>query len=258
MVNFEELIKDITERVIAQLIEEKKKSNDGIPSNIDKKNYIPPDGGKRLLITEKEIMRAFNTHQNIEISSNAIITPLAHDMAKEKNVRIIIDHQTIMDNKKLKVKNIQKIAIGSDHGGYDLKEKIKNYLFTQGYMYKDFGTHSKASVDYPDFAFPVARSVISGECDMGIVIDGAGIGSAICANKINGILAAVCHDKFTAKIAREHDNANILTMGANVISTIMAKEVTRIFLTTEFAGGRHTKRIEKILKIEQQKEDIIK
>ncbi|MDD5065991.1 MAG: ribose 5-phosphate isomerase B [bacterium] len=148
---------------------------------------------------------------------------------------------------------MQKIAIGSDHGGYELKEKIKDYLYKTGYMYKDYGTHSKASVDYPDFAIAVARAVASGECDKGIVIDGAGIGSAITANKIKGILAAVCHDRFTAKIAREHDNANILTLGSMVVPELEAHEVVRIFLSTEFAGGRHLKRIEKIIKLDENK-----
>ncbi|MBU1078834.1 MAG: ribose 5-phosphate isomerase B [Spirochaetes bacterium] len=229
---------------------EKKKKNEGIPSNIDKRNYSPPEGRKRGLITGEEILKAHKAERSIEVSSEAIITPHAYDLAKEKNVKIIINKQTALKSNKRQVGIIKKIAISSDHGGYDLKEKLKDHIFNMGFMYKDYGTHSKESVDYPDFAELTGRAVASGECDMGIVIDGAGIGSAITANKIKGILAAVCHDRFTAKIAREHDNANILALGAKTVSSIMAKEITRLFLTTAFAGGRHEKRVEKIRKLE--------
>ncbi|MBN1899599.1 MAG: ribose 5-phosphate isomerase B [Spirochaetes bacterium] len=149
-------------------------------------------------------------------------------------------------------KKIEKIAIGSDHGGYHLKEKIKDYLHSMGYMYEDFGTHSTKSVDYPDYAALVARAVSSGQCDKGIVIDGAGIGSCIVANKVNGILGALCHDRFTARIAREHDNANILCLGAKVVNDMESREILRTFLNTPFAGGRHTRRIDKILEVEKQ------
>lgn len=252
MVDIEKLIEEITEQVIQELLNTKKMTQDGVASNLEKNNYTPPSYGKRILITAKEILKAYENNKVIELPSKAIITPLAQDLAKEKNVKIIINKQTIMNNKNSKISKIQKIAIGSDHGGYNLKEKIKDYLHSQGFMYKDYGTFSKESVDYPDFAALVAKSICTGECEKGIIIDGAGIGSAITANKFKGILAAVCHDRFTAKTAVEHDNANVLTLGANVVSETQAKEIIRVFLNTPFAGGRHARRIEKIYKIEKE------
>ncbi len=252
MVDIEKLVRQITEQVLGQLIEAQKKPGNSIPSTIEKTNYIPPNTGKRVLITGYDIKNAAKSNMNIEIPAGSIITPLAYDTAKELGVKIILNNEIQLGNYQSQIANkIGKIAIGSDHGGYQLKEKIKSYLHTVGYMYEDFGTHSTASVDYPDFAAAVANAVASGKCDKGIVIDGAGIGSAIAANKIKGILAAVCHDRFTAKIAREHDNANILAIGSKVLNEIEAKEVVRIFLTTPFAGGRHAKRIDKIFKLEQ-------
>ncbi len=253
MIDIEKLVKQITERVLKEIINSHQQIGESIPSSIDKPNYVPPSTGKRILITAEEVNKAAKAGVNIEIPAGSIITPLAYDVAQEKGVKFIINNRMILGNFQSQVqKKIEKIGIGSDHGGYRLKEKIKDYLHRLGYMYEDFGTHSTASVDYPDFAAAVAKAVASGRCDKGIVIDGAGIGSAITANKIKGILAAVCHDRFTARIAREHDNANILTLGARVVNEMQAKEIVRIFLTTPFAGGRHSRRIEKIFKLENE------
>lgn len=247
----EKLISDIVERVLSELVSEKKKNQTGIPSSLEKRNYSPPGTGTKRLITARDVERASAAGVPIEIHEKHIISPLALDMARQKNVKIIIQNQSAMDQPGTQVKKIEKIAVASDHGGFELKEKLKEYLYATGYMYKDFGTYSKTPVDYPDFAAAAARSVLAGECDKGVVIDGAGIGSAISANKIKGILAAVCHDRFTARVAREHDNANILCLGSMVLSDREAKEVLRTFLTTDFAGGRHLRRIEKIRKLEE-------
>lgn len=253
MIDIEKLVKQITEQVLKEIINSKMRLGESISSNIEKPNYTPPSSGKKILITAEEVLKAFKSKVNIEVPAGSIITPLAYDLAKEKGVKIIIKNEIVLGNYKSQIPpKIEKIAIGSDHGGYKLKEKLKDYLHTLGYVYQDFGTHSTESVDYPDFAKAVALAVSEGKCDKGIIIDGAGIGSAITANKIKGILAAVCHDRFTAKIAREHDNANILTLGANVVNEFQAKEIVRIFLTTQFAGGRHARRIEKIFKIESE------
>ena len=152
--------------------------------------------------------------------------------------------------KKLGVE-IMKIALGSDHGGFQLKEEIKKFLDSKGLEYKDFGTNSSDSCDYPDIALPVAQAIKKGEYDRGILVCGTGIGIGIAANKIPGIRAALCHDTFSARASREHNNANILTMGERVIGKGLALDIVEVWLTTEFCGGRHQRRIDKISQIEK-------
>ncbi|MCF0154600.1 MAG: ribose 5-phosphate isomerase B [Veillonella sp.] len=144
-----------------------------------------------------------------------------------------------------------KVAIGADHGGYSLKEDLKHLLEDMGVEYKDFGTHSTDSVDYPDIAVPVAQAVAAGEFDRGILVCGTGIGIGIAANKVPGIRAALVHDTFSAHACREHNDANILTMGERVIGPGLARDIVKIWLTTEFEGGRHERRVEKIMAIEK-------
>ncbi|MCK5076909.1 MAG: deoxyribose-phosphate aldolase [Calditrichia bacterium] len=150
------------------------------------------------------------------------------------------------------VKNL-KIAIGSDHGGFTLKEKLKLFLSDQGYEYHDCGTHSPESVDYPKFALAVAKKVSSGEADFGIVVDGAGIGSAMTANKVNGVRAAACNDLSLANNAREHNNANVLTLGAGFIAINLAEQIVSTFLTKKCTEDRHLKRVDKIDELDRQK-----
>ncbi len=140
-----------------------------------------------------------------------------------------------------------KIAIGADHAGFLLKEKIKEHVKPKINV-KDFGTFDESSVDYPDFAKAVSKSVIKKECSFGILICGTGIGMSIAANKIKGVYAALCHNEYTAKMAREHNNANILTLGSRTLSDSMAFKIVDIFLETDFEGGRHIKRLKKIEK----------
>ncbi len=145
-----------------------------------------------------------------------------------------------------------KIAIASDHAGFELKEKIKEYLKELNYKYKDFGTDNKESVDYPDYAQKVAESVAKKESDRGILICGSGIGMCMVANKIPEIRAALCHDVETAKLSREHNDANILTFGARMIDENTAKEMVKVWLNTEFLGDRHLRRVNKIKDIERK------
>ena len=144
------------------------------------------------------------------------------------------------------------IAIGSDHGGYLLKEEIKKHLKEKGYEFKDFGTDSTASCDYPVYAEKVCRAVPSGECEKGILICGTGIGMSMCANKCKGIRAAVCGDHFSAEFTRKHNNANVLCLGARVIGAGVAMQLVDIFLTTEYEGGRHEKRVEMMMQLENE------
>lgn len=144
------------------------------------------------------------------------------------------------------------IAIGSDHGGYLLKEEIKKHLKEKGYEFKDLGTDSTASCDYPVYAEKVCRAVQSGECEKGILICGTGIGMSMCANKCKGIRAAVCGDHFSAEFTRKHNNANVLCLGARVIGAGVAMQLVDIFLTTEYEGGRHEKRVEMMMQLENE------
>ena len=139
-----------------------------------------------------------------------------------------------------------RIAVGSDHGGFNLKRVIIEYLEERGIEYKDFGCYTCEPVDYPDIALPVAKSVAEGRFDRGILICGTGIGISIAANKVSGIRAALCHDCFSARASREHNDANILAMGERVIGPGLAREIVDIWLRTEFEGGRHERRVNKI------------
>ncbi|MGC8838526.1 MAG: ribose 5-phosphate isomerase B [Anaerolineae bacterium] len=144
------------------------------------------------------------------------------------------------------------VALGADHGGFELKEVLKAFLTEQGYTVLDCGTDSPASVDYPDFAYAVAKLVSEGRAWRGIMVDGAGIGSCMAANKVPGVRAAMCYDVSTAVNSREHNDANVLTLGGRLIGTELAKEIVRTWLTTEFGGGRHARRVEKIMEIERR------
>jgi len=144
-----------------------------------------------------------------------------------------------------------KIALGADHGGFELKNHIKAHLESQGIETLDFGTNSQESVDYPRFGFLVGEAVIKGEADLGIVICGTGIGISMAANKIPGIRAAVCTETYSARMAREHNNANILALGGRVTGLGLALDIVDIFIKTPFAGGRHARRVEQICSIEK-------
>ncbi|MCH5267935.1 MAG: ribose 5-phosphate isomerase B [Lachnospiraceae bacterium] len=138
----------------------------------------------------------------------------------------------------------ESIALGSDHGGYALKQEIKKYLDAQGIAYKDYGCYDEKSCDYPVYAKAVAKAIVDGECDKGVLICGTGIGISITANKVKGIRAALCHDTFSAQATREHNDANILAMGARVVGPGLALKIVETFLNTEFSQDeRHINRI---------------
>lgn len=145
-----------------------------------------------------------------------------------------------------------KIALGADHGGFELKEEINTYLKSCGYEVKDFGTNSTESCDYADISLDVAEAVANKEFEFGILICGTGIGIGIAANKVPGIRAALCSDTFSAHATREHNNANILTMGQRVVGVGLALDIVKTFLTSTFEGDRHTRRIDKITAIEKK------
>jgi len=144
------------------------------------------------------------------------------------------------------------VALGADHGGYELKEALKGEITTLGFDISDMGTNSKDAVDYPDFAHAVAQAVGSGKAWRGIMIDGAGIGSCIVANKVPGVRAGMAYDYSSAVNSREHNDTNVLTLGAGLIGIALAKQIVKTWLTTEFAGGRHSARVDKIKSVEKK------
>ncbi len=146
----------------------------------------------------------------------------------------------------------KEVAIGADHGGFDLKENLRPYVTELGFDVRDMGTYNKNAVDYPEFAHAVAQQVSGGKAWRGIMIDGAGIGSCIVANKVPGVRAGMAYDISSASNSREHNDTNVLTLGAGLIGVNLARQIVKTWLTTEFGGGRHTPRVEKIMAVEKQ------
>jgi len=185
----------------------------------------------------------------VVVPRGAIVTDQAREAARERGVRIRVEEAADAPGSSRR----RPVALAADHGGYELKEVLKRFLVDSGYDVTDLGTNSTDPVDYPDFAVAVARAVVAGEAWRGVVVDGAGIGSAIAANKIPGARAALCYDQTTARNSREHNDANILTLGGRLLAPDAAREIVMTFLETSFAGGRHQRRIDKITALEQAK-----
>ena len=145
-----------------------------------------------------------------------------------------------------------RIALGADHAGYQLKTAVAKHLIDAGHDIFDAGTHSEESVDYPSFCAAVGRAVAAGEAERGIVMGGSGQGEAMAANKVHGVRAALCHDEYTARFARLHNDANVLSLGARLLGETFALAIVDVFLTTEFEGGRHVTRLDQISQIEDE------
>jgi ribose 5-phosphate isomerase B len=178
----------------------------------------------------------------------SIITPSARELAALRGVRLL----EVAEDELPAPAASQTVAIGADHGGYHLKEILKPVLESLGLAVRDVGVYEEKAADYPDLALKVAELVSGGLAGRGILIDGAGIGSAIAANKVPGIRAALCYDRASARNSREHNDSNVLTLGARLLTTTQAEEVLRTWIATPFAGGRHQARVQKILDIEQR------
>lgn len=190
-------------------------------------------------------MRDLPSNEEIHEIVQRIVSKTMEDQTKNKMVVSPVNETTSSESEdKNKV-----VAIGTDHGGVDLKEILKKDLAENGYKVIDVGTHTKESVDYPDIALSVAELVAEGQAWRGVVIDGAGIGSCMAANKVPGVRAALCYDYATAVNSREHNDANVLTLGAGLIGTNLAKQILNTWLATEFGGGRHARRVDKITAI---------
>ncbi len=185
----------------------------------------------------------------LRVPIGAIVTPSAWEVAQARGVRII---ELPADQLSALAPPERTIAIGADHGGFSLKETLKPVIEGLGLQVRDVGVHDEKPADYPDLALKVAELVAAGTATRGVVIDGAGIGSSIAANKVPGIRAALCYDRASARNSREHNDSNVLTLGARLLTATQAEEVLRTWLGTAFAGGRHQGRVQKIIDIEQR------
>lgn len=204
---------------------------------------IVDERGKRV-ITELEV-RGAAPGDTLRIDETALITPLASDLARQLGTVIKRVRRRVAVRR-------YKVALGADHGGLEMKEDIKRVLSDLGHDYQDFGTQSSDPVDYPDYAHMVARAVARRVCDLGIIVDGAGIGSCMTANKVPGVRAAMCYDVDTARNSREHNGANVLTLGGKMISNERMREIVSTWLGTELTEERHRRRVEKITAIERE------
>ena len=203
------------------------------------------DESSKSLITEDDL-RGLEPGSKVRVAQSAMLTPLAQDIVNERQI------QLIKKESRSELLKVRTVAIGADHGGFAVKEMLKLYLEGLGLNVRDFGTNSTEPVDYPDYAHAVARAVGDNQTDVGIMVDGAGIGSAMAANKVPNVRAAACYSAALAKNSREHNGANVLTLGSGQNSIDKIKEIVHAFLTTEISEERHKKRVGKIDNIEQQ------
>lgn len=203
------------------------------------------DESAKSLLTEDDL-RGLEAGSRVRVAENVKFTPLASDIVSDMQIELI--HKT---PRKSLVK-VRSVAIGADHGGFKLKEQLKDFLTDFGLNVRDFGTDSEDAVDYPDFAHAVAKSVSGRQADVGIIIDGAGIGSAMTANKVPNVRAAQCYSPSLAKNSREHNGANVLTLGAGQNSFEEIKQIVEAFISTDISEDRHIKRVGKIDTIDKQ------
>lgn len=250
-----ELVRQVLDSVPAESAPEKAApvvSNDQYPKHVRvnsleqkaAKEY-DRDESSRSLITEDDL-RGLDHGSRVRVNESVKFTPLAHDIVREKELVLI---KKTGREESFKVRSV---AIGADHGGFKLKEQVKEFLADKGVKCRDFGTDSEEAVDYPDIAHEVARSVGSGHVEAGIIIDGAGIGSAMSANKVPGVRAAACYSQQLAVNSREHNGANIITLGSGQTSFDEAKLILTAFLSTDISEERHKRRVAKITDIDRQ------
>jgi len=221
-----------------------------------------PSTSASTLITEQAVA-GVERGGRISVPPGALVTPLARQIALERNITLVENPSPgrqvvarppalVAQRRGATAPERRTVAIGADHGGFALKETLKAFLEEMGYTSVDCGAHSSDPVDYPDYALAVAELVSSGRAWRGIVVDGAGIGSCMAANKVPGVRAAMCYDQATAVNSREHNDANVLTLGAGLIGATLARQIAKTWLETDFGGGRHARRVDKIAAIEKR------
>lgn len=248
------LVREVLDKALPQDGESRHRQSQTSSRFIDTapKNPVGPsetratrDESSKTVITEDDV-RDLAVGSVLRIAEGARLTPLAADIVSEKRIEIVrrVSRRSSRASKL--------IAVAADHGGFKMKEELKAFLKEFGHQVHDFGTNSEDPVDYPDFAYAVARSVSEGASDVGIVIDGAGVGSAMTANKVPGVRAAACYSAAVARNSREHNGANVLTLGSKTITSAEMREIVNVWLGTEMTEDRHRKRVEKIEAIERQ------
>ncbi|MEM1056064.1 MAG: ribose 5-phosphate isomerase B [Bacteroidota bacterium] len=207
----------------------------------------------RPLLSERHVRDALDAGlTRLGVPEGALVTALARDLAKEKGIALVpaASLSPAAPEADRPAAPPHTLALGCDHAGFSFKEALTAHAETLGWTVRDVGTHSTESVDYPDFAFAVARLVQTGEVSRGLMIDGVGVGSAMVANKVPGVRAALCPDVFSAFNARAHNDANVLTLGSRTMGIESAKRVLAEFLGVDFEGGRHERRVDKIRDVE--------
>jgi ribose 5-phosphate isomerase B len=215
------------------------------PANAATEQRIARDESSKTVITEDDV-RGLEPGARMRISEGARLTPLAADIVRERKIELVRRVARRGSTER------RTIAVAADHGGFEMKEELKQFLEGLGHQVRDFGTDSKNAVDYPDFAHAVARAVADHHADVGIIVDGAGVGSAMTANKVPGVRAAACYSVAVAKNSREHNGANVLTLGSGTIDKALMQDIVRTWLSTEIKEERHLKRVAKIEAIERQ------
>ena len=228
----------------------------GIDDNPAASQPRPSSNRARPVVTEADVL-AIPPGGHLAVPGGAMVTPLARDTARERRVELVQEQQgarkiTPESGTPRIGSTAKSVALGADHGGYSMKEDLRSYLNELGYETVDCGTFGTSSVDYPDFAYAVARLVSEGRAWRGIVVDGAGIGSCMAANKVPGVRAAMCYDHATAVNSREHNDANVLTLGGVLVGGNLARQIVKTWLETDFGEGRHARRVNKIMEIERR------
>lgn len=203
------------------------------------------DESAKSVITESDL-RELPNGARLLVREGAIFTPTARDVIGERGIELRYRTRRAATGRQ------RIIALGADHGGFEVKEQLKQSLKEQSYEVRDFGAFSIEAVDYPDFAHAVARAVADGACDLGIFVDGAGIGSCMAANKVPGVRAAMCYDEVTARNSREHNYANVLTLGGKLLPLATIRQIVTAWLATPEGEARHGRRVAKITAIEKQ------
>ena len=203
------------------------------------------DESSKTVITEDDV-RGLPDGARLRVAEGARLTPLAADIVRERRIELV----RRVPRRGSRAEKI--VAVGADHGGFPLKEELKGLLAELGHRVRDFGTNSTEAVDYPDFAHAVARAVSEGEADLGIVIDGAGVGSAMTANKVPGVRAAACYSVKVAVNSREHNDANVLTLGSGTVTPDEMRDIVRAWLSADLTEDRHKRRVAKIDAVERQ------
>jgi ribose 5-phosphate isomerase B len=239
--------------IVRKAVERRLQQTSGV-AGTRRLDHLDGPARERTLIVEADVLEARRIGRPLRVPFSAIITPLARDAASRYGIGIEQFHESEAPANGVEGGAVRPVALAADHAGFELKEMLEQFLSAEASIpVLDLGTHSAAPVDYPDFAGAVARAVASGRCPFGVVVDAVGIGSAIAANKVRGVRAAHCTDLSEAKNARSHNDANVLCLGGRTLGQPMAKAIALVFLKTDFEGGRHLARIEKIARLEGER-----